>query len=293
MKNTEIPFYDLYGESFDLLSHRFLHIEDIRQRSKELSWKIAPHRHQRLLQMVFVLDSQWHVTIDEQAFNLHGNWLVIIPPGVVHSFEFQPNTEGFVLSVHGEFTSGLDFGALAPEINDILWHTRTIEFASYDKAVLLKDALVRMREELASIDEHVPFVLAQQMKLLLISLLRQNNQLNVDKGASSRETQLMTAFREHLEKHYLSHLNVSDYAQRLHVSVSTLNRVCQKHVEKTPKALILMRLFTEAKRRLLYTQQTLDEISFTLGFKDTGYFCRQFKKMTSLTPGEYRRNNRL
>lgn len=290
---SEIPFYDLYGESFDVLSHRFIHIEDISQRSKKLSWKIAPHRHQRLLQMVFVFGSDWRTTIDEVSFSMEGNWVAIIPPGVVHSFEFQPDVDGFVLSVHREFVAGLNFGVLASGINHIIWHTQTIELTSSENALLLRNMLLAMKGEMASIDEHAPFVLAQNVTLMLVHLLRQTKKMHAQRNVGCRETRLMTAFREKMETHYLSHTSVSDYAKLLHVSISTLNRVCQKQVGKTPKSLIMMRVFTEAKRRLLYTQQTLDEIAYALGFKDTGYFCRHFKKMTSLTPSEYRRTHRL
>ena len=52
------------------------------------------------------------------------------------------------------------------------------------------------------------------------------------------------------------------------------------------------RLISEARRRLVYTQQTLDEIALTLGFKDTGYFCRFFKQMEGTTAGEFRQQKR-
>ena len=38
--------------------------------------------------------------------------------------------------------------------------------------------------------------------------------------------------------------------------------------------------------------QNLDEIAFSCGFHDTGYFCRVFKKHNSCTPGEFRRRKK-
>ena len=43
---------------------------------------------------------------------------------------------------------------------------------------------------------------------------------------------------------------------------------------------------------LTHFKQNLDEIAFSCGFHDTGYFCRVFKKHNACTPGEFRRNQK-
>ncbi|GAB6013341.1 helix-turn-helix domain-containing protein [Viscerimonas tarda] len=44
---------------------------------------------------------------------------------------------------------------------------------------------------------------------------------------------------------------------------------------------------TEAKRFLLYSDHNVNEIAFRLGFEDSSYFSRIFKKKTSLTPSDF------
>jgi len=44
----------------------------------------------------------------------------------------------------------------------------------------------------------------------------------------------------------------------------------------------------EAKRLLYNTGMSVKEIAFNLGFKDSSYFIRFFKRMTSVTPLSYR-----
>jgi len=67
---------------------------------------------------------------------------------------------------------------------------------------------------------------------------------------------------------------IPDYAEKLHISTSKLNRICKSLLNDSPKAIAHQRLITEAKRRLIYTTQTIDEIALHLGFKDSAYFCR-------------------
>jgi len=40
------------------------------------------------------------------------------------------------------------------------------------------------------------------------------------------------------------------------------------------------RIVTEAKRSLMYSGQTIQEIAFELGFEDPFYFSKVFKKVT-------------
>ncbi|MCD8572425.1 MAG: helix-turn-helix domain-containing protein [Bacteroides graminisolvens] len=48
----------------------------------------------------------------------------------------------------------------------------------------------------------------------------------------------------------------------------------------------------EAKKLLLYTDHSINEIGMTLGFEDTSYFIRFFRKLTKKTPGEFRRKEK-
>lgn len=44
-----------------------------------------------------------------------------------------------------------------------------------------------------------------------------------------------------------------------------------------------------AKNMLLDTEQTVEDISYAVGYSDIKYFSRLFKKLTGLTPTEFRK----
>ena len=46
----------------------------------------------------------------------------------------------------------------------------------------------------------------------------------------------------------------------------------------------------EAQKRLRETNDSIAIIAKSVGFNDTGHFCRTFKKETSLTPLQYRKS---
>ncbi|MGC1459168.1 MAG: hypothetical protein WA825_12885, partial [Steroidobacteraceae bacterium] len=53
--HRHIPTYFLYGEAPRRLAGPMLHVESIEARSARHHWKIDPHLHQVLHQMIFVM----------------------------------------------------------------------------------------------------------------------------------------------------------------------------------------------------------------------------------------------
>ena len=47
---------------------------------------------------------------------------------------------------------------------------------------------------------------------------------------------------------------------------------------------------TEAKRSLVYTGMSINEIAYELGFKDLAYFSRFFSKMTGQQASQFRKD---
>jgi AraC-like DNA-binding protein len=71
-----------------------------------------------------------------------------------------------------------------------------------------------------------------------------------------------------------------------------LNTVCQNLSGVSSKQFLLDLKVTEAKRLLLYSGLNMSEISSQLGFVDSSYFARIFKKKTLLSPTLFREKYR-
>lgn len=82
----------------------------------------------------------------------------------------------------------------------------------------------------------------------------------------------------------------ADYANRIAVHINHLNTAVQKATGKSTTTHINERLFAEAKSLLRYTDYTVAEIAFGLGYEYQTYFNRFFKKHSGITPLEYRKN---
>ena len=105
MPPVTIPTFALYGEDHWQSPTGFAHIETIAQRSALHDWAIAPHRHDRAVQLLLVHQGPAQVTLDGALFALDGPAFIVVPTGVVHGFRFDHRTGGHVLTLAQEFVS--------------------------------------------------------------------------------------------------------------------------------------------------------------------------------------------
>ena len=103
MPQPIIPTFALYGEDGWQSAAGFAHIETIAARSALHDWAIAPHRHDRAVQVLLVREGPAEVTLDGTLFALNGPAFLVVPTGVVHGVAFAPSTAGHVLTLSQEF----------------------------------------------------------------------------------------------------------------------------------------------------------------------------------------------
>lgn len=105
-----------------------------------------------------------------------------------------------------------------------------------------------------------------------------------------------TRFMEMLERQFpvenlhtpLSLKTAQDYVSHLHIHVNYLNRAVKEMTGKSTTTLISERITAEAISLLRYTDWSINEIAYALGFEYPNYFSLHFKKATGHTPSSYR-----
>jgi AraC family transcriptional regulator, transcriptional activator of pobA len=107
---------------------------------------------------------------------------------------------------------------------------------------------------------------------------------------------IATQFLEMLERQFpiedlkapLKLKTAQDYANHLSIHVNSLNRAVKEITGKSTTTLIAERITAEATTLLRYTDWSVADIAYALGFEYPNYFSNFFKKATSHTPKFYR-----
>jgi AraC family transcriptional regulator, transcriptional activator of pobA len=286
---SQIPQFALYGEHTPSHALEFVHIEDIHERSSRNGWVIKPHRHAHLFQVLCMFSGAMQLRLDDSMQTLEGAWAIVLPTGTVHGFEFRPDTQGVVLSVAINL-QGLDAeNQIAGLLAGVLEQSCVLRLPRRSpQGQQLQHCLQLLKQELVHRQQEQALALFALVKLVLVTLRRLVVQAQQQQRPPPPTTQLADRFRQLLEIHYKEHWSVAAYAEALHVSVSTLNRACGEALGQPAKKLMVARLHVEAKRRLTYTRETLDQIAYALGYQDAAYFSRVFKAQEHLTPTAFR-----
>ncbi len=282
-----IPIFSLYGEEKQVADAEFVHIEDIRSRSQRYNWTIGPHCHQGLFQFVLMMSGGARVMLDGEVIEAGVPCAAVIPPAVVHSFEFRGGTNGYVLTItEAMLTRGANSRHRALT-GSLFGNPSVLDFTASPERAGRLAAL--MEQILAERRELVPGSALIMEWLVAAILLLAARQGELSKAAASPRSQLFQAFRAAVEEHFAEHWPLSRYAAALHVTASRLNRVCSEMAGTSAFEVTQARLVLEARRKLVYIAAPVSRIAYELGFEDPAYFSRFFKKRSGLTPAAFRR----
>jgi AraC-like DNA-binding protein len=113
----------------------------------------------------------------------------------------------------------------------------------------------------------------------------------------NKSSQIVKTFKRNLEKHFRElvsgkadkALRVQDYADLQFLHVNYLSNVITNKTGKSISTWIADKTTAEAKALLQDANLNIKEIANRLGFLEAPHFSNHFKKHTSLSPVEYRK----
>jgi transcriptional regulator GlxA family with amidase domain len=96
-----------------------------------------------------------------------------------------------------------------------------------------------------------------------------------------------------LQQHYALARPVEEMARRSGLATSSFKRRFKRATGYSPLEYVQHVRVEEAKKRLERTEDPIDEICCAVGYEEPPFFRRLFRRVTRLTPGEYRRKFRV
>ena len=113
-----------------------------------------------------------------------------------------------------------------------------------------------------------------------------NIKSNITENGSKRA--IVYSFKKLVNKHLSQYHEVADYADMLNISPKYLNECVKTVLGFTAKGIIAEQLLMQSRHRLKFSDQTIKEISYELGFSSPEYFSSFFKSRTGKTPSSLR-----
>lgn len=268
-----------YGETFSISLVQF-----------EKACTIDHSSQQNEYSIYWIQEGKGSYNIDFEQFKFEENVLFFLSPGQVFTVDSEQIKTAYKLTFKRDFyciqthdqevaCNGILFNNIyeTPFVKPCKKETKKLNF-------ILENLIEEFQQnQTAQYD-----MLQSYLKQFIINSVRVKKENNVIK--EDIETRLFKDFSMLVELNFKKLHSVTEYANRLGVSPKSITKHFQKLGTKTPSDFIKNRILLEAKRLLIYTDKTVKEIAFELGFNDPAYFTRFFTKAISKPPLHFKRD---
>lgn len=128
-----------------------------------------------------------------------------------------------------------------------------------------------------------------EMKGFFLTMLREYMDLIRTKRGKREKSDLIVKVLDYINKDFgRADLSLNLLADELRVSVSHLSRLFKEQTESNFIDYLMNLRINQAKRLLMETDEKIKVIAESVGYSNVNTFIRIFKKLTALTPSEYR-----
>lgn len=235
-----------------------------------------------------------------QYYDYQEGTIVAIAPGQVAGVEdngevFQP--KGWALVFHPDLIRGTSLGRNIRSYSFFSYEANEALHLSEQERAIVVDCLHKIRTETEhAVDKHTWRLITANIELLLDYCVRFYERQFLTR--SQVNSDLLIRFETLLDAYFSSDRPQSEglpsvkyFAEQLHLSANYFGDLIKKETGRTAQDHIQLKLIDVAKERIFDVRKSVGEIAYELGFKYPQHFTRLFKKLTGLTPKEYRTPN--
>lgn len=235
----------------------------------------------------YITEGESNGFIDLNTARIEANNIYCVFPGqylLLNNFE---GIKGYCVSFSSDYVSEINF------VNRLLvrsgLYTKMIRSYTIEIGDSLKDdfneIFEKMVKEFDSLFGYKSEVLEGYLGILLVYFARQMETSSISYTTSSR---IVKKFLESLSKNFTEKKMVTEYADELCITPNYLNEVVKKNTGIAASEHIKNRIIQEAKYQANFTNRSMKEIAFNLGFNDSGHFSKYFKNGSGINFTEYK-----
>lgn len=280
---ASIPQYQLYGQTKTLHTDLLFHIQKIETYNEKYGCYHHPHRHPNLYQMVWVTKGTGIFKIDTEEYPMSPNCLYTLSPNIVHTCKSSADMEGYILHFSTSFI------ALSNQQKINTFHFGKAFNIDIQEVTQIYTQIYREFNQIRKGRE-------QFIQSLISMLLIYKERLSDNEKTTSVRNgfQVINShFQQLVDEHFTKQKKLTFYANLLNISPAHLKDSIKKTTGLTASELIQKRVILEAKRQLIYSQLSVSEIAFALGFSDANYFWKYFRRYVGCSPGEFRKQRSI
>ncbi|CAI8762082.1 helix-turn-helix domain-containing protein [Chryseobacterium sp. IT-36CA2] len=283
MKQT-IPTYNLNG-----ITHHQFHVKKMDKSTQEAEDILLDKGIHRDSHYIFTCMESGHVKmmVDFKTIEAKDSTIFCVLPGQVHQGLLMKEVCGWFVAVKAELVPDSVRSFFDESLGEI-------QPLSMDKSLVKKINTTASLLHAAYTNEMLStkegFLVVQSLLNAFLGMFALiYSQKNISPALSeSRALQLSRAFRILVRKDFKTLKSPSEYAEALNITRGYLTETVREVTGKPAQHWIHQEILIEAKRLLVFTNLSVKEVAYELGYSDHTYFSRLFSKLEDQSPSEFR-----
>lgn len=204
------------------------------------------------------------------------------------------NPKGWILMFHPDLLYGTPLARRMKDYSFFSYSSdEALHMSEREKQIIL-NCFREIREELEHpVDKHTKQIVASNIETMLNHCVRFYERQFVTREITNHN--VIDRFLEILQEYFNSGKSQTDglptvqyCADKICLSPNYFGDLVKKETGKTASEHIQLAVMAKVKEQLAETDKTISEIAYDLGFNYPHHLSRSFKKITGITPGEFR-----
>jgi AraC-like DNA-binding protein len=258
-----------------------------------LEWFFQHNRNRmtrlKTYEIIWIRSGCGHLTADHVDIELAPGKVYLLRPGQFRHLQSSQWIEGYYLSMVPDFfhLSGPDSVMPLHAGCHVVEGAMVLE-TDEEIRVEAEDMLVKMRREFNHHGNSRSGILKCLFRIFMLYLSQKMERQN-SFGSTGAEKDLVNRFMDSLKKHFASRKMVADYAHEFCVTPGHLNRIVKKISGFPVSHHIQQQIVLEAKRLARFSDRSMKEIAYALGFEDLAHFSKFFKNNSGMNFSNFKK----
>lgn len=241
-------------------------------------WKSLPHSH-NFTEFFYITNGSGQFSVENEILDVRANDLIILNPTIVHTEISNPSKpmEYIVLGIEGIKFQAEDQGYIL--LNSSAHKS--------DLHLYFNSLAHEMKREL-------PYrnFLCQNLLNIIFTMILRNDAFKISIVSGPKLTRECNIAKKYIEDNYQENISIETLSSLVHLNKYYFVHNFKKQFGTSPINYLIKRRIEESKHLLVSTNHSLSTISQIVGFSSPSYFSQAFKRITNITPQEYKKMNK-
>ena len=257
---------------------------------------VSYHNHE-FYEINYVLKGNCINLVEDETFVMHEGSFILMHPNAHHTLFSTGDCDAKNILISREWFENLlcKYSFTNSPMTEFVKYSRTDEFYKYvmsdTKQPELQKAVRNMLKTNDCDDEFKYLLLEADMIHILCLIFSQGENLSLS-ASRGKNTDATRSLIKYITNHY-NDVTLDELAKAAGYSKTHICRLLKNDVGKGYAEILTDIRLTYAKSHLINTSENIRHIANLIGFDSVEYFQRLFRKKFGITPGEYRKKNKI